>query len=92
MPTDPDLIELSIDQKRRIAEVADRAGRPWPEVLADALQIYRRGRERSNGAIESLSLTEALRRDGLLGCIKNAPSDLSTNPKYMEDFGSDSDR
>jgi hypothetical protein len=24
---------------------------------------------------------------GLIGCIEDGPSDLSTNPKYMEGFG-----
>ncbi|MBX3413008.1 MAG: antitoxin family protein [Pirellulales bacterium] len=28
---------------------------------------------------------------GLLGCVKDAPPDLSTNPKYMEGFGEDPD-
>ena len=27
------------------------------------------------------------RRLGILGVYKDAPSDLSTNPKYMEGFG-----
>ena len=36
---------------------------------------------------EGLTLFEMLDKAGLIGCIKDAPSDLSTNPKYMEDFG-----
>lgn len=27
--------------------------------------------------------------DRFIGCIKDAPNDLSTNPKYMEGFGRD---
>lgn len=27
------------------------------------------------------------KRLGILGCIKDAPADLSTNPKYLEGFG-----
>jgi hypothetical protein len=26
---------------------------------------------------------------GLIGCAKDLPADLSTNPKYMEGFGRD---
>jgi metal-responsive CopG/Arc/MetJ family transcriptional regulator len=26
---------------------------------------------------------------GVIGCIKDGPEDLSTNPKYMEGFGRD---
>ena len=33
------------------------------------------------------TLYEVLDEAGLIGCIKDAPSDLSTNPKYMEGFG-----
>jgi hypothetical protein len=33
------------------------------------------------------SAYDAFRRAGLIGCIKDGPSDLSTNPKYMEGFG-----
>ena len=33
------------------------------------------------------SLLEWMNRAGLVGCVKDALSDLSTNPKYMEDFG-----
>jgi predicted DNA-binding antitoxin AbrB/MazE fold protein len=36
---------------------------------------------------EGASLLELMQRAGLVGCIKDAPPDLSTNPKYMEDFG-----
>ena len=30
---------------------------------------------------------ELLDEVGLVGCIKDAPSDLSTNPKHLEGFG-----
>jgi hypothetical protein len=33
------------------------------------------------------TLYESLERAGLIGCVKDAPADLSTNPKYMEGFG-----
>jgi len=33
------------------------------------------------------NLYELLDKAGLIGCIKDAPPDLSTNPKYMEGFG-----
>ena len=34
---------------------------------------------------------EVLDEVGLVGCIKAAPSDLSTNPKYLEGFGKSGD-
>jgi len=33
------------------------------------------------------TLYDLLNEAGLIGCIKDGPPDLSTNPKYMEDFG-----
>lgn len=36
---------------------------------------------------EEDSAYDAFKRAGLIGCIKDGPSDLSTNPKYMEGFG-----
>jgi predicted DNA-binding antitoxin AbrB/MazE fold protein len=33
------------------------------------------------------TLYELLDKAGLIGCIKDGPPDLSTNPKYMEGFG-----
>ena len=33
------------------------------------------------------TMYDALLEHGLIGCLKDAPPDLSTNPKYMEGFG-----
>ena len=33
------------------------------------------------------TLYASLEKAGLIGCVKDAPPDLSTNPKYMEGFG-----
>ena len=35
------------------------------------------------------TLYDALNARGLIGCLTDAPADLSTNPKYMEGFGQD---
>lgn len=32
---------------------------------------------------------EAFEKLGLVGCIKDGPDDLATNPKHMEGFGTD---
>jgi predicted DNA-binding antitoxin AbrB/MazE fold protein len=34
------------------------------------------------------SLYDAFHEAGLIGCVNDAPADLSTNPKHMEGFGS----
>lgn len=35
----------------------------------------------------SESFFDALDSEGLIGCIKNAPGDLSSNSDYLEDLG-----
>ncbi len=43
------------------------------------------GEEKENGETGP-TLFDLLDRAGLVGCV-DGPTDLSTNPKYMEDFG-----
>ena len=83
-------IELNLDQKRQIAETAERAGRPWPEVLSEALRSYRPAPVHENGnGRRQRSFYDVMLEDGVLGIVKDTPPDLSTNPKYMEGFGND---
>ncbi len=42
-----------------------------------------------NGADQQKSLYDALQERGVIGSITDAPSDLGTNPKYLEGFGRD---
>ena len=42
-----------------------------------------------NGADQQKSLYDALKERGIIGSITDAPSDLGTNPKYLEGFGRD---
>lgn len=91
MSVNAETIELTLDQKRQIAEAAKRAGRPWQDVLADALRSYRPapiGAEKESGGREK-SFYDVLNEAGLIGIVEDAPPDLSTNPKYMEGFGRD---
>lgn len=87
MPTSPDEIQLTAQQKHRIADVADRIGRPWPEVLSEALRAYRPAVAHNGNGVTEKSLYDLMVEDGVLGIVKDTPPDLSTNPKYMEDFG-----
>lgn len=38
---------------------------------------------------EELSAYDVAQQLGIIGCIKDGPPDLATNPKYMEGFGRD---
>ena len=41
MSTDPSQVQLSPEQQRILAEMADRSGKPWPAVFDEALVQYR---------------------------------------------------
>jgi hypothetical protein len=45
------------------------------------------GQSAPTSAAGAGTLHDALAVAGLLGCIDDGPTDLSTNPKYMEGFG-----
>lgn len=90
MAIDPKHIELSAEQKKALAEAADRTGKPWSDLLAEALQNYFpicRGRVPAEGM---RSLFDVLEHDGAIGVVKDGlPHELSTNPKHMEGLGRD---
>lgn len=87
MAVDPYEITLNAEQRRQLAELADRAGRPWPEVFAEAIQSYCP----SNGSSKTghSSFYDAMK--DVIGIVKGASPDLSGNPRYMEGFGLDHD-
>lgn len=84
MSVDPKTISLTDAQRKALAELSDKSGKPWPEVLAEALSAYLPKGETNGRSGESFS--EAAERLGLVGCVEG-PADLSTNPAYMEGFG-----
>lgn len=84
MSVDPNTILLNDDQRRALANLSDEAGKPWPEVLTEALATYRP--KPTAGGNRQESFTEAAERLGLVGSVEG-PADLSTNPAYMEGFG-----
>jgi hypothetical protein len=84
MSVDPKTISLTDAQRKALAELSDQSGKPWPEVLSEALSAYRPKAEANGQNGESFSA--AAERLGLLGCVEG-PVDLSTNPAYLEGFG-----
>ena len=84
-------IQLSDANRRLLAEIAEATGKPWSEVLNAVLDEFRR--QEPAKPVPSGRTTESvydrLKASGLLGCLEGGPSDLSTNPAYMEGFGAD---
>jgi hypothetical protein len=79
-------IRLTTEQQERLARLAAETGKPWEEVFGEALALFEIQTKTANGEPQE-TVHAAMVRLGLLGCIKDAPSDLSTNPEYMEGFG-----
>ncbi|WP_425615655.1 hypothetical protein NA78x_005585 [Anatilimnocola sp. NA78] len=84
---DPRNIQLTPEQQQQIADLAERTGHPWERVVESALNQYGRNLARPTAGSSPENARDALKRLGLLGAIKGGPTDLSTNPKYMEGFG-----
>jgi hypothetical protein len=63
-------------------------GQTSRQVVAEALRRYEAQKSApatsENG---QKSVYESLAESGFIGCIRGGPTDLSTNPKYMEGFG-----
>jgi len=84
MSVDPKTISLTDAQRKALAELSNKSGKPWPEVFTEALSTYR-PRKDTNGK-NGKSFADAANRLGLVGCVEG-PADLSTNPAHMEGFG-----
>jgi hypothetical protein len=86
MATDPRQIQLTPEQQRQVALLADQSGKPWPDLLAEALSLHV-PTVRDLHANGTESLCDALKADGYLAAAIGGPHDKSTNLKYMEGFG-----
>jgi len=74
-------IRVSERLHSKLAKLARATGRTESEMVREAVQEY----VERHGAQESCY--EIAREMGLIGCIKDAARDLSTNPKHMARFG-----
>ncbi len=65
---------------KRLKEQAGVKGRPESEIVREALERYLR---EAGGQ----SAYELAKQAGLIGQLKGAPRDLSTNPRHLKGFG-----
>jgi len=89
MAIDPREIQLTHEQQVQLADMVEQSGKDWPCLLAELLNSHQceprvDDARDANGA---QSLYDALRRDGYLGAVVGGPTDMSTNPEYLEGFG-----
>jgi len=84
MAINPLDIQLSDEQRTILAQRANETGRPWPDLLDE--MFGKLSSPKRNGT-PPRSLFDALNERGIIGAF-DGPTDLSTNPKHMEGFGS----
>jgi predicted DNA-binding protein len=75
-------IRISSSLGKRLKEQAGVRGRPESEIVREALETYFR---QASGK----SAYELAGEAGLIGRLKKAPRDLSTNPRHFKGFGED---
>ena len=81
MAADRLTVRLPPKLRRRLRALSRRQQKRESELVREALEAYC-----GTGKREESCYDIALRA-GFIGSAKNAPPDLSTNPKYMEGFG-----
>lgn len=81
--------QLGPDLERRVEELARVSGMDPMDLVREALDDYVARCGNGSAPVEGETLFDRAKRAGLIGCLKGTPSDLSTNPKYMEGFGRD---
>ena len=82
MSTSPEQITLTHEQREQLARIADATGKPWDEVLNDAIAAYRPepSVERRNG---QESFYEAATRLGLIRLYSRRPGGLKHQPEVF---------
>ena len=76
-------INVRVDKrlKRELEAEAQKRGVSPSDIVRQVLQAH------INQRVPAETCLDIARRIGIVGIYKNAPHDLSTNPKYMEGFG-----
>jgi predicted transcriptional regulator len=76
-------IRIPKELDQRLARAAKKAGKSESEIVRAAIQDY------CAAETPGLSAYDLFKKAGMIGDAKGLPSDLATNPKYMEGFGRD---
>lgn len=87
MSVDFNNFTLSTEQQLHLARISESTGKSPAEVVDQLLQQFPLPTTAANGSANPRTLYDAFAADGSIGMIKDGPTDLSTNPKYMEGFG-----
>jgi predicted DNA-binding protein len=74
-------LKLPEQLDRKLSAVVKRRGMPKSVVVREALERYvDESREIRKGSFLDLA-------GDLVGCVKDAPADLSSNPRHLDGYG-----
>lgn len=82
-------LRIPYNLEESLANIAEASDQPISEIVRDALQQFVASKKRLKKN-KPENCFEAFQKAGLIGCIKKAPNDLSTNKKYFKGFGESS--
>jgi hypothetical protein len=74
-------IRVPVSLAKLLRQRSRTQGQTPSQLVRVALQDY------LSAGTKPRTAYDAFQELGLIGCVKNAPSDLSTNPRYFEGFG-----
>lgn len=74
-------VRISSHLERHLREEVSLNSRTESDIVREALEAYFVSRPRRE------TCYDLARRLGIIGALKNAPPDMSTNPKYFRGFG-----
>ena len=75
-------ITMDGDLEKRVSERARAEGTTEVQLITKAVEAYLASRQDGTG-----KPYQRMEQAGLIGCVEDAPADLSTNPEYLGDLG-----
>lgn len=86
----PRRVQLDDASWAKVDRFAQQSGVAPEEIIKAAVRAFESPSSPLNaGHKNGASLLERLQQSGLLGCLDDAPADLSSNPAHLEGFGRD---
>lgn len=80
-------IALTTQQQLQLAMLSQWTGQNPDELLDQLLAQCLARTSKTNGNGNAPTLYEVFVADGSVGMVHGGPTDMSTNPKYLEGFG-----
>jgi len=74
-------VRLSAELHRQLKDAAHRSGTRESDIVRKAVERQLATED------ERVTAYEHAKRAGLIGAVRGAPCDLSTNPRYFDGFG-----